>query len=218
MKLHREGYGIIVRTIIAVLVLSALNYRFLVKSTLLFWILELILLSILVLIVQFFRVPNRNCLFGEDEIVCPADGKIVVVEEVMENEYFKEKRIQISIFMSPLNVHANFFPIGGRVTYVKYHPGLFLVAWHPKSSTDNERSSIVVRNTKGTEVLFRQIAGALARRICYYAQVGKTVQQGDEFGFIKFGSRIDVFLPINSTVDVKVGDVVKAKLTRLARI
>jgi phosphatidylserine decarboxylase len=218
MKLHREGYAIIARTLFIILILSILNYWFFLKSTMLFWILELILFSVLILIVQFFRVPSRNCSFGEDEIVCPADGKIVVVEEVMENEYFKEKRIQISIFMSPLNVHANFFPIGGRVTYVKYHPGLFLVAWHPKSSTDNERSSIVVRNTKGTEVLFRQIAGALARRICYYAQVGKTVQKGDEFGFIKFGSRIDVFLPINSIVDVKVGDVVKAKLTRLARI
>jgi phosphatidylserine decarboxylase len=217
MKLHREGFGIIARAIVAVLFLSALNYGFLYKSTVIFWVVELILLSILLLIVQFFRVPNRNCSFGENDIVCPADGKIVVVEEVMENEYFKDKRIQISIFMSPLNVHANFFPVSGSVTYVKYHPGLFLVAWHPKSSTDNERSTIVVRNPNGVEVLFRQIAGALARRICYYAQEGKTVQQGDEFGFIKFGSRIDVFLPLNSIVDVKVGDIVKAKLTRLGR-
>ena len=218
MKLHREGYGIMAGTFVAVLGLSALNYWIFSKcdSMILFWIIELVLLVFLVLVVQFFRVPKRDCAYSENDIVCPADGKVVVVEEVEENEYFKDKRIQISIFMSPLNVHANFFPISGETKYVKYHSGLFLVAWHPKSSTDNERSTIVVKHTNGKEILFRQIAGAVARRICYYAQVGKDAKQGEEFGFIKFGSRIDVFLPIDSKIDVKIGDSVKAKLTRLA--
>ncbi len=218
MKLHREGYGIMAGTLVAVLGLSALNYLLFVKcaSTILFWFVELILLTLLFLVVQFFRVPTRNCPYSENDIVCPADGKVVVVEEVEENEFFKDRRIQISIFMSPLNVHANYFPIGGETTYVKYHPGLFLVAWHPKSSTDNERSTIVVKHENGKEILFRQIAGAVARRICYYAQVGKEAKQGEEFGFIKFGSRIDVFLPLDSKIDVKIGDIVKAKTTRLA--
>jgi phosphatidylserine decarboxylase len=218
MKLHREGYGIMAGTLVAVLGLSALNYFLLVKcaSTILFWLVELILLTLLFLVVQFFRVPTRNCPYSENDIVCPADGKVVVVEEVDENEFFKDKRIQVSIFMSPLNVHANYFPIGGETTYVKYHPGLFLVAWHPKSSTDNERSTIVVKHENGKEILFRQIAGAVARRICYYAQVGKAATQGEEFGFIKFGSRIDVFLPLETKIDVKIGDIVKAKTTRLA--
>ena len=149
------------------------------------------------------------------DIVCPADGKVVVIEETEEAEYFKGKRIQLSIFMSPLNVHANYFPISGITKYVKYHPGLFLVAWHPKSSTDNERTTIVVEHKNGTEVLFRQIAGAVARRICYYTEVGRNAKQGEEFGFIKFGSRIDVFLPLGTKIDVKIGDNVKAKLTRL---
>ena len=218
MKLHREGYGIMAGTCVTVLGLSALNYWVFSKcdSMVLFWIIELALLVFLTLVVQFFRVPKRECAYTENDIVCPADGKVVVVEEVQENEYFKDKRIQISIFMSPLNVHANFFPISGETTYLKYHSGLFLVAWHPKSSTDNERSTIVVKHTNGTEILFRQIAGAVARRICYYAHVGKDAKQGEEFGFIKFGSRIDVFLPIDSKIDVKIGDSVKAKLTRLA--
>ena len=140
----------------------------------------------------------------------------MVIEETQENEYFKDKRIQISIFMSPLNVHANYFPISGITKYAKYHAGLFLVAWHPKSSTDNERTTFVVEHKNGAEILFRQIAGAVARRICYYAEVGKEAKQGEEFGFIKFGSRIDVFLPLDAQIDVKVGDVVKSKLTRLA--
>ena len=150
--------------------------------------------------------------------MCPADGKVVVIEEVEETEYFKDKRIQLSIFMSPLNVHANYFPISGRVCYSKYHPGLFLVAWHPKSSTDNERSTFVVEDDHGTKILFRQIAGALARRICYYAQTGDKVTQGEEFGFIKFGSRVDIFLPLGTKIDVKLEDKVKAKLTKLATL
>ena len=217
MKLHREGFGIIITTLIIVLTLSFLNFWFLYcNEKFIFYILiQLFLLVFLYLIVQFFRIPKRNCEFGEMDIVCPADGKIVVIEETEETEYFKGKRIQLSIFMSPLNVHANYFPISGITKYVKYHPGLFLVAWHPKSSTDNERTTIVVEHKNGTEVLFRQIAGAVARRICYYTEVGRNAKQGEEFGFIKFGSRIDVFLPLGSTIDVKIGDKVKAKLTRL---
>jgi phosphatidylserine decarboxylase len=217
MKLHREGFGIIITTLIIVLTLSFLNFWFLYcNEKFIFYILiQLFLLVFLYLIVQFFRIPKRNCEFGEMDIVCPADGKVVVIEETEEAEYFKGKRIQLSIFMSPLNVHANYFPISGITKYVKYHPGLFLVAWHPKSSTDNERTTIVVEHKNGTEVLFRQIAGAVARRICYYTEVGRNAKQGEEFGFIKFGSRIDVFLPLGSTIDVKIGDKVKAKLTRL---
>jgi phosphatidylserine decarboxylase len=150
--------------------------------------------------------------------MCPADGKVVVIEEVEENEYFKDRRIQISIFMSPLNVHANFNPISGIVKYVKYHKGLFLVAWHPKSSTDNERSTMVIQHSNGKEVLFRQVAGAVARRICYYIQPNQEVKTGEEFGFIKFGSRIDLFLPLDSKINVKIGDVVQAKLTKIGEL
>ena len=217
MKLHREGFGIMITTLIIVVVLSFLNFWFLYcNEKFIFYILiQLVLLLFLYLIVQFFRIPKRICEFGEMDIVCPADGKVVVIEETEETEYFKGKRIQISIFMSPLNVHANYFPISGITKYVKYHPGLFLVAWHPKSSTDNERTTIVVEHKNGTEVLFRQIAGAVARRICYYTEVGTNAKQGEEFGFIKFGSRIDVFLPLGTKIEVKIGDRVKAKLTRL---
>ena len=217
MKLHREGFGIILTTLIIVLILSFLNFWcFYYAEQFIFHVLiEAVLLILLYLIVQFFRIPNRTCEFGEMDIVCPADGKVVVIEETEEAEYFKGKRIQISIFMSPLNVHANYFPISGITKYVKYHPGLFLVAWHPKSSTENERTTIVVEHKNGTEVLFRQIAGAVARRICYYTEIGDKAKQGEEFGFIKFGSRIDVFLPLGTKIDVKIGDRVKAKLTRL---
>lgn len=199
--------------------LSALNYYLLYKNMLwLFLFLELGFTVLLYLIIQFFRIPSRTCNGKALEIMCPADGKVVVIEEVEETEYFKDKRLQVSIFMSPLNVHANYYPISGEVSYTKYHPGLFLVAWHPKSSTDNERSTCVVRHENGTEILFRQIAGALARRICYYAQKGDQAQQGGEFGFIKFGSRVDLFLPLGTKIDVKLGQKVKAKLTKLGTL
>jgi len=196
------------------------NY-FLFTATGWLWLFLLLTLGALVmayLIIQFFRVPTRTCVYSENDIFCPADGKVVVIEEVEEGEYFKDKRIQISVFMSPMNVHANYNPISGLVKYVKYHPGLFLVAWHPKSSTDNERSTVVVEHSTGKEVLFRQIAGAVARRICYYVQPGQKVSTGEEFGFIKFGSRIDIFLPLDSQINVKIGDVVKAKLTKIGEL
>jgi phosphatidylserine decarboxylase len=184
----------------------------------LFGLLSIGVLTMAYLIIQFFRVPNRTCVYNENDIMCPADGKVVVIEEVDETEYFKDRRIQVSIFMSPLNVHANYNPISGLVKYVMYHPGLFLVAWHPKSSTDNERSTMVIEHPSGKEVLFRQIAGAVARRICYYLNVNQSVKTGDEFGFIKFGSRIDLFLPLDSKINVKIGDVVKAKHTKIGEL
>jgi len=220
MKIHREGYTII---LVATLILGGLfvgNY-FLYKAIdipVIFWLINFALLVFFYLVVQFFRVPNINETYTDNEIVCPADGKIVVIEEAVETEYFKDKRIQISIFMSPLNVHANFNPISGIIRYVKYHAGLFLVAWHPKSSTDNERSTIVIEHASGQEVLFRQIAGAVARRICFYVKEGQKVEAGQEFGFIKFGSRIDVFLPLGTQIDVKIGDIVKGRLTRLGKL
>jgi len=215
MKLHREGYGIIITALITFVLISLLNYYFLSCYPILFSTGQVLLLIFYSLIIQFFRIPYRINPFGENDIVCPADGTIVVIEEIMENEYFHDRRIQISVFMSPLNVHANYYPISGIVDYIKYHKGLFFVAWHPKSSTDNERSTIVIKNQNGNYVLFRQIAGALARRICYYSEKGQQVSQGDEFGFIKFGSRIDIFLPVGTRIDVQIGDKVKAKLTRL---
>lgn len=220
MTLHREGISII---FISLLILSGIqvgNY-FLYQWSGILWLYLLLSLGALVmayLIIQFFRIPKRVCKFEDNDIMCPADGKVVVIEEVKETEYFNDKRIQISIFMSPMNVHANYNPISGIIKYVKYHKGLFLVAWHPKSSTDNERSTFVVEHKSGKEVLFRQIAGAVARRICYYVQADQKVVTGEEFGFIKFGSRIDLFLPLDSTINVKIGDKVKSKLSKIGKL
>lgn len=219
MTFHREGRSIMLGSILIFLGLTALNYYLLAPTIYwLFLFLELGFIVLLYLIIQFFRIPKRNCTGTTQDIMCPADGKVVVIEEVEETEYFKDKRIQVSIFMSPLNVHANYYPISGEVTYTKYHPGLFLVAWHPKSSTDNERSTCVVKHQNGNEILFRQIAGALARRICYYAQTGDKATQGGEFGFIKFGSRVDLFLPLGTKIDVQLGQKVQAKLTKLGTL
>ena len=220
MKLHREGYLIMA---IAFLLLSGVHVGsyFLYQSLGWIWLYALLTVAELVmmyLVVQFFRVPNITPVFGENEILCPADGKVVVIEETEENEYFKDRRIQVSIFMSPLNVHANFNPISGIIKYVKYHKGLFLVAWHPKSSTDNERSTVVTQHASGKEILFRQIAGAVARRICYYVEDGQQVTTGAEYGFIKFGSRIDLFLPLGTTINVKIGDVVKGRITKIGEL
>ena len=220
MKLHREGFTIIGVGLLILGAIQLLNF-WLYSSTEWLWLFLLLSLGVLVmtyLIIQFFRLPNRIVNAQLNDIICPADGKVVVIEEVEETEYFKDRRIQISIFMSPLNVHANWSPIKGIIKYVKYHKGLFLVAWHPKSSTDNERTTFVVEHSNGQEVLFRQIAGAVARRICYYVQEGQTINAGDEFGFIKFGSRIDIFLPLGTEVDVKIDDIVIGKLTKVGRL
>lgn len=219
MKLHKEGYGIIIISIIiyCLVEFGIINFG---KD---FSITFLVLLSLLptfflAMIIQFFRVPKRDFVFKDNEVVCPADGKIVVIEEVEETEYFNDKRIQISIFMSPTNVHANFNPVSGEIVYAKYHPGKFLVAWHPKSSTENERTTIVTKTNHGSEVLFRQVAGALARRICFYVKKGQLVQAGSEFGFIKFGSRIDLYLPLSAKVNVTLNQKVKGQITKLAEL
>jgi len=168
--------------------------------------------------VQFFRIPTRLLTTGEGQVIAPADGKIVVIEETQESEYFKDRRRQVSIFMSPLNVHVNRNPVSGIVRYFKYFPGKYLVAWHPKSSTDNERTTVVIQLANGTEVLVRQIAGAVARRIIWYVKEGQSVHQGEEFGFIKFGSRVDIFLPLDAQINVKIGDLTKGGVTVLAEL
>lgn len=220
MTLHREGYLIMAVGLTLLSAVQVGNY-FLFQLTGWTWLFLLFSLGVLVmayLIIQFFRVPSRKFSFNEKDILCPADGKVVVIEEIEETEYFHDRRIQVSIFMSPLNVHVNYNPISGIIKYVKYHPGLFLVAWHPKSSTDNERTTIVTEHSSGQEVLFRQIAGAVARRICYYVQKGQKVTTGEEFGFIKFGSRVDVILPLNCKINVKIGDTVQSRVTKLGEL
>ena len=217
MTLHREGYLIMAVGLLILTTIQIGNY-YLFAFTGWLWLFLLLSLGALVmayLIIQFFRIPARTCVFTDNDIICPADGKVVVIEEVLETEYFNDKRIQISIFMSPMNVHANYNPISGIVKYVKYHAGLFLVAWHPKSSTENERTTMVIQHSSGKEILFRQVAGAVARRICYYIQPEQKVITGEEFGFIKFGSRIDVFLPLDCQINVKIGDKVQSKLSKL---
>lgn len=220
MKLHKEGYTIIAVGLLILGAIQLLNY-FLFQYTEWLWLFLLLSLGVVVmavLIIQFFRVPKRKIVANENTILCPADGKVVAIEEVEETEYFKDKRIQVSIFMSPLNVHVNFNPISGIVKYVKYHPGLFLVAWHPKSSTDNERTTMVVEHDSGKEVLYRQIAGAVARRICYYISEGDQVKVGNEYGFIKFGSRIDLLLPLDTQLNINIGDKVKGQITKIGEL
>jgi phosphatidylserine decarboxylase len=213
MKLHREGTLTIIMTLFFTVVMNTGMY--LIFPSFGIWnIITLVLtLGLLYIILQFFRNPPRKTLPNPEQIIAPADGKVVVIEEVEEPEYFHGKRLQISIFMSPFNVHVNRYPITGNVAYVKYHPGLYLVAWHPKSSTDNERSTVVVKDEKGREVLFRQIAGALAKRIVYYSKVGDKAVQGGEMGFIKFGSRVDLFLPLDVKVNVTKGQLVRGAET-----
>lgn len=170
------------------------------------------------IVLQFFRNPVVNVPVNPNHVLAPCDGKVVVIEETIEEEYFKTPRRQVSIFMSPINVHVNRNPISGVVTFCKYHAGKYLVAWHPKSSTENERTSIVIQNEKGIEVLMRQIAGALARRICWYVRERQIVKQGEEFGFIKFGSRIDLYLPLEAKISVKINDITKAGVTVIAEL
>lgn len=218
MTIHKEGIRIILFSLLIVHLLEFLIFGYVYSFVPHFvsYFLASIPLVFFMLILQFFRIPSRKIIYKDGTVLCPADGKIVAIEEVEETEYFKEKRIQVSIFMSPLNVHANYYPVSGKVKYVKYHPGLFLVAWHPKSSTDNERTTVVVEDHKEREVLFRQIAGAVARRICLYAEKDRTISAGAEFGFIKFGSRVDVFLPLGTEINVELEQVVKGKITKLA--
>ena len=221
--IHKEGYPTILLTFVVLFIVNLVVYYFSDISSTVFPLglvfSFFISLDLFIFILSFFRNPKRNTKINDDHVIAPADGKVVVIEEVEEPEYFKDKRIQVSIFMSPLNVHVNRYPISGTVDYVQYHPGLYLVAWHPKSSTENERTTIVVSNKKkGTAVLFRQIAGALARRIVYYSKPFEIAQQGSEFGFIKFGSRVDIFLPLGAQINVKLNEVVRGGETVLAKI
>jgi phosphatidylserine decarboxylase len=218
MTIHKEGYKSIG---IAALIFGLINIASFIflgdsypKTATLIFIASAILF---LFIVSFFRIPYRSLTKGEREVICPADGKVVVIEEIMEEEYFKDKRLQISVFMSPANVHVNRNPVSGEVIYNKYHKGKYLVAWHPKSSTENERHSVVIKNDKA-EILVKQIAGALAKRIINYLSVGQEVHQGSELGFIKFGSRVDVILPVGTKINVQLNQVVKGGVTVLATL
>lgn len=219
MRLHREGNTIILVTSLILLGLNLISYVYLFAgNTVAITAMLVISLILFALIVQFFRVPTRTLTINERQIVAPADGTVVVIEETDESEYFKARRRQISIFMSPLNVHVNRNPITGVVRYFRYYPGKYLVAWHPKSSTENERTTVVIKAKNGIEILFRQIAGAMARRIVWYVREGETVEQASEMGFIKFGSRVDVFVPLDADIKVKLGEKTKGGVTVLAEL
>ncbi|MEJ7626638.1 MAG: phosphatidylserine decarboxylase family protein [Ferruginibacter sp.] len=218
MTIHREGFKTIA---IATLLFGALNVSiFWFFSASLMWLcvaIFFISLILLLFVVSFFRLPNRTLSLGDHNIIAPADGKVVVIEERMDDEYFKERRLQVSIFMSPANVHVNRVPMSGEVVYNKYHKGKYLVAWHPKSSTENERHSVVLK--KGNiEILVKQIAGAVAKRIVNYLEKGQQVEQGKEMGFIKFGSRVDLLLPLGSKLNIELNQVVKGGVTVIATI
>ena len=214
---HKEGYTIIFITLALVITMSLAADYFIVNNYLRGACIFLATVM-LVLVLQFFRNPKRNLNISEDHVVSPVDGKVVVIEEVFEKEFFNDKRLQVSVFMSPINVHVTRYPVAGQVVFSKYHPGKFLVAWHPKSSEENERTTVVVKSKKFGDILHRQIAGALARRIVNYAEKGQQVTQGSDSGFIKFGSRVDVFLPIGTKLDVKLNDIVKGGTSILASI
>jgi phosphatidylserine decarboxylase len=218
MTIHREGYKTIAIGALAFALINLPSFYFISADELwLSGLIFLVTLAILLFLVSFFRVPVRKLTVGPDLVVCPADGKVVVIEEVTDMEYFSAKRIQVSIFMSPANVHQNRNAIGGEVVYSQYHPGKYLVAWHPKSSTENERHSVVVRNRHG-DILVKQIAGALARRIVNYLSVGQKVEQSAEMGFIKFGSRVDVLLPPGADIQVQLNQTVQGGVTVLAKL
>lgn len=216
MKFHKQGYPSLIIVLLFSIVLNGLIYFFLNDFFLIKFFGYALSVFLIVVILQFFRSPTRSFVIKEGDIISPADGKVVVIEEVMETEYFNEKRLQVSVFMSPVNVHINRYPIGGILKYYKYHPGKYLVAWHPKSSTENERTTAVVEDNQGRKVLFRQIAGALARRIVFYHETGKQVSQTEECGFIKFGSRVDLLLPLDVKLNVQLNETVKGGITSLA--
>ena len=216
MTIHKEGYKTIALCAIVFAVINLISFYFIsFYQPLLNWIIFVLILALLLFIISFFRVPSRKKTVNENYIVCPADGKVVVIEEITDEEYFHDRRIQVSIFMSPANVHLNVNAVGGEVIYNQYHQGKYLVAWNPKSSTENERHSVVIKNARG-EILVKQIAGALAKRIVNYLTVGQQVKQGEEMGFIKFGSRVDVLLPPGTGVKVSLNQKVQGGVTVLA--
>ena len=217
MTLHKEGKGTIIVGLIISLIVCMTAYRYIGPST----ATTLIYVTfgiLMIIILQFFRNPKRKVLHPNNtDVIAPADGKIVVIEDTVESEYFEDERLMISIFMSPINVHSNHHPVSGKISYAKYHPGKYLVAWHPKSSTENERYTTVY-DTGSVKILTRQIAGALARRIVNYTKVGETVLQGGDMGFIKFGSRVDIYLPIGTKYNVKMGQTVKSNVDVIATL
>ena len=214
---HKEGHKIILITFVFVVVSVLLIDNFINAS----WLqltLQVGLLILLILILQFFRNPKRQTKLNDNQVLAPVDGKVVVIEEVFENEYFNDKRLQVSVFMSPINVHVTRYPICGNVVFSKYHPGKYLVAWHPKSSEENERTTVVIENETYGKVLYRQIAGAMARRIVNYARENEKATQGADSGFIKFGSRVDLFLPLDTTIKVKLNQKVRGGESIIAEL
>lgn len=211
---HKEGYKIIIVTfiIVAAVVITADK----IDTAWIKYLLQGIAVVFLILILQFFRNPSRNTPKNDAHVIAPVDGKVVVIEEVFEKEYFNDKRLQVSIFMSPINVHVTRYAIGGNIKYSKYHPGKFLVAWHPKSSEENERTSVVVENETYGAILYRQVAGALAKRIVNYAEENEVAVQGEDAGFIKFGSRVDLYLPLDTNIQVKLNQTVKGGIDVIA--
>ena len=214
---HKEGFKIIIATFF-ITTLMALGAEYLIDLVYIKKGIQVLALVLLVVVLQFFRNPKRATPKNDRHIIAPVDGKVVVIEEVFEKEYFKDNRLQVSIFMSPINVHVTRYAIGGEVIFSKYHPGKFLVAWHPKSSEENERTTVVLENKHVGQILYRQIAGALARRIVNYAETGMEVTQGEDAGFIKFGSRVDLFFPVGTKINLELNQVVKGGIDCIAEI
>jgi phosphatidylserine decarboxylase len=216
MTIHKEGYNNIAWATILFGAINIVSFYFVsATSPALSWIIFIGTFGLLIFLISFFRIPKRKLTVQDNAVVAPADGKVVVIEEVEADEYFADRRIQVSIFMSPLNVHVNRNPVSGDVSYSQYHKGKYLVAWHPKSSTENERHTVVYKSN-GKEILIKQIAGALAKRIVNYLQAGQQVKQTDEMGFIKFGSRVDILLPLNAKIQVKINEKVQGGVTVVA--
>ncbi|MBP6334812.1 MAG: phosphatidylserine decarboxylase family protein [Bacteroidia bacterium] len=216
MTIHKEGYPSLIITILFLAVLNFVSHQFLSDYSVIQNFILVLSIALFLIVLQFFRHPKRNIILNDKHVIAPADGKVVVIEETTETEVLKDRRIQVSIFMSPINVHVNRYPVSGKVSFCKYHPGLYLVAWHPKSSTENERTTVVVETNTKVQVLMRQIAGALARRIVCYPKTGDVATQGAEMGFIKFGSRVDIFLPLGTKINVNLQDKVRGGETVIA--
>ena len=218
MTIHKEGYTTIALSILFIFVTNTVIKYYLSETIWFLWLWYALSFALFIIILQFFRSPNRKLTIHDRQIICPADGKVVVLEETEETEFLKDRRMQISVFMSPINVHVNRNPISGIVKFFKYHPGKYLFAWDPKSSTENERTTTVVEHKNGVQILYRQIAGALARRIVWYLKEGDQVKQSEQFGFIKFGSRVDLFLPLGTQINVNLNETVKGGVTVLATL
>ena len=218
MTLHREGYTILSVSGVLFIIFNLLSFYFLGAYPIIQGLILATCIVFYILFLQFFRLPRREFVFSDNAVIAPCDGKVVVIEETFETEYLKDKRIQVSIFMSPINVHANWYPVSGRISYIRYHVGKYLVAWHPKASTDNERTTIVIEKDNKVEILVRQIAGALAKRIVYYPHENDKVRQGSELGFIKFGSRMDIYLPVGTKIVAQLEQKTKGGVTVIAEL